>query len=269
MLLENPIVFKSKKPSTLAPVVILHGLLGRARNMRSVAEGLSEIADVYAFDLRGHGDSDHGGDILIYEMATDVVQTCKSLGLEKVNLLGHSLGGKIAMAICLSDLSKELKVENIIVADIAPAPSRHGNGELLDSLLTNPLPDFERSSQATTYVENIVKNRDLAAWLAQNIIPGSPAKWSCDMKAIRAGIEAMDMWPIDDTTHIKEDSCWPGRALFIHGGNSGYVGDPEKEAIKKYFPQAEIKTLENTGHWLHIEQRQLFLNTVKGFLESR
>jgi pimeloyl-ACP methyl ester carboxylesterase len=244
------------------PVVLLHGLFGQARNFGALQKSLAATGKrVIALDLRNHGDSPHAADTGYAAMAADVVETLAALGALPCRLLGHSMGGKVAMRLALD---APAHVARLIVADIAPRAYSHGNRDLAQAMLALPLAPGMTRAEAGAALAEAVPDAAIRSFLLLNLrlggdrLPG----WRIGLAELAAGMAAIEGW---------EDGGAPydGPALFVSGGRSGYVPAAARGGIRALFPAAEFAVLPEAGHWLHAEDPAGFLGAILPFLEAR
>jgi esterase len=244
------------------PVVLLHGLFGSARNVGALQKSLAATGKrVIALDLRNHGDSPHAADTGYAAMAADVVETLAALDALPCRLLGHSMGGKVAMRLALDTPAH---VERLIVADIAPVAYRHGNRELVQAMMALPLaPGMTRAGAGAALAE-AVPDPAIRSFLLLNLRLGGdqPPGWRIGLPALAAGMAAIEGW---------EDggSPYEGPVLFVSGGRSGYVPVSSRDGIRALFLRAEFAVLPEAGHWLHAEDPAGFLAAILPFLDAR
>jgi esterase len=243
------------------PIVLLHGLFGASRNLHSLQKALAADGHrVLALDLRNHGDSPHAAGMSYGEMAADVRETLGAMDALPCALLGHSMGGKVAMRLALDQPGL---VSRLVVADIAPRGYRHGNREIAAAMLALPLHPGMTRAEA---------NRALADGVAD------PATRSFLLLSLRLGGEAMPAWRIGLAEIAAEMATiegwengappYPGPSLFISGARSTYVSETDQDAIRALFPAAQFAVLPNAGHWLHAEDPAGFLGAVEPFLKA-
>ncbi|HEY5739033.1 MAG TPA: alpha/beta fold hydrolase [Gammaproteobacteria bacterium] len=241
------------------PLLILHGLFGSGRNWQSHARRLAEFFDVVTIDLRNHGQSFHADEMDYSLMAADVERLIGDLDLGACNLLGHSMGGKVAMALALESPQT---VARLVVADIAPVIYRHDHDELVDAALGLAVDAIGARADADRELQSAVPDPGLRAFLLQNLVrDGDNWRWRVNWRAIQRNmrqltgfVELADDWHVDVP------------ALFIRGAKSDYVGAAEIEQIERHFGNAEIATVDDAGHWLHAERPQAFIERVLEFL---
>lgn len=241
------------------PLVILHGLFGSGKNWQSLGRQFGQHYQVVNVDLRNHGQSFHDETMTYPAMADDVIELLDSLSLERVRLLGHSMGGKVAMMLTAMH---PLRVDGLIVADIAPVVYEHAHDALIAPIVALPLDTLESREQADALLQSAIPDAQLRAFLLQNLAREDGGwrwrvNWPVIQHAMRqlTGFDGLEIdWRIDTPT------------LVVRGANSDYVGAAEIEIIKQHIPSAQIDTLSNAGHWLHAEQPAAFQQRVLDFL---
>ncbi|MDX1595243.1 MAG: alpha/beta fold hydrolase [Gammaproteobacteria bacterium] len=241
------------------PLVLLHGLFGSNENLGSIARALAGDFEVTALDLRNHGRSPHGRDMDFASLAGDVADTLDALELERVALLGHSLGGKTAMELALSDPGR---VERLLVVDIAPVAYDRRHDEELDALLSLELDALGSRSDADRALAERVPNPAIRQFLLKNLARGDDGfEWRIPLEVIR------DAYP-DIAAAPPSFGPYEGPTLFVRGGGSDYVPDDAEPAIRERFPEARIETIPGAAHWVHVEAPEQFVGIVREFLEG-
>lgn len=239
-------------------VVLLHGVFGRARNLGVLQRALSPYFNTVALDLRSHGASEHGP--LTYpDMARDVLETLDDLNISSACFVGHSMGGKVSMTLSLLAPNR---VEQLLVADTAPAPMHHGQNALAQKLVSLTLPDLENRAAIRTFLNPITEDPAVTELIGQNIEPGAPARWLIGIEDIAHSFPIIEDWPTG-----LPNARWNGPTLFIRGGNSPYIQPKHHGLIHHLFPRAHIRTIPNTHHWLHAEEPERFNEIMLGFLQ--
>jgi pimeloyl-ACP methyl ester carboxylesterase len=240
------------------PLIILHGLFGSHRNWLPVSKQLSMDFSVYTLDLRNHGDSPHS-DVFGYEvMAEDLKTFMVGNGIEKAIVLGHSLGGQVAMSFAVAYPEK---VSKLIVVETAPGTL---NGEdhkaIIEALIELDLHKYERHSQILQALEPAIPSVDLRHFLIMNIARDANRRfyWKINLNSIWAGYDALR-----SGLYLKRP--FPGPTLFIRGDRSNHISSSDRAAIRKHFPQAELKTVGGAGHWVHSDAPETFLRYVIDF----
>jgi pimeloyl-ACP methyl ester carboxylesterase len=240
------------------PLLLLHGLFGAAKNLGVIARGLATQARVISLDLRNHGESAHEAGMGYATMAADVAETAASLGITAALLVGHSMGGKTAMALALTrpDL-----VEKLVVMDIAPVAYNHGNGAYVAAMQAVPLSPGLTRHAADAALAAAIPEAPLRSFLLNNLVLGPNPHWRVALSEIGAAMPDILGWqdPPGATPYT-------GAALFLRGGASDYVPHSAFETILARFPAARIESLAGAGHWLHAEQPANVIAALKEFL---
>ncbi|HVS15517.1 MAG TPA: alpha/beta fold hydrolase [Thermoanaerobaculia bacterium] len=236
-----------------SPLVILHGLYGSSRNWVTVGRALADRFHVLAADLRNHGQSPHRADMRYPALVADVLAALDRLGLERTELMGHSLGGKVAMALACRAGER---VRRLYVLDIAPreyAP----DAALLDALLAVDLTGVERRGEVDERLADAIPDRELRMFLLTNLVrAGGRYTWQIDLRALRDAVPDIRANP------LRADDRFAGPTLFLAGGRSGYVTADDRPAIERHFPRARLAWLEGVGHNVHTEGGDAFVRAV-------
>jgi len=240
-------------------MVILHGLFGSGRNWQSHARQLAEHFQVFSVDLRNHGESFHANEMNYPAMAEDVAQLLRGLELSDCYMLGHSMGGKVAMMLAQQNPAL---VKRMIVADIAPVDYFHHYDDLINPILALPLERIESRAQADQLLRQNVPEDQLRAFLLQNLVrEASGWRWRVNWEVIQRDME----W-LTGFGDLPQDWCIDLPTLFLRGEKSDYIGETEVGAIQQHFRNHRIETIEAAGHWLHAEKPELFNRLVTDFL---
>jgi len=249
------------------PLFILHGLFGLSDNWASVGKILCEHFEVYLIDLRNHGSSPHSDEWTYSAMANDVHELTQQLN-NPITLLGHSMGGKVAMQF--ASMYPE-KLEKLIVVDMAPKDYPVKDRSLIDNLLAMDLEKIKSRKKADENISSFVKESSTKQLLSKNLYWNEEQKltWRFNLKDISKNVST-----IGKTFSVKNallnDGVGQGiqvPALFIKGEKSNYILDLDIPAIKKIFPNSEFKTIEGAGHWVHADKPKEFAETVMEYLD--
>jgi esterase len=242
-------------------VVLLHGLLGLGSNLGAIARALAQQARVISPDLRNHGQSFRAPGMQYRELAADLARTLDALGVERAALLGHSMGGKLAMQFALD---YPQRCERLLVADIAPVAYAAHHGPVFDALEAIALcPEADRRETARLLEERL-RNPALVSLLLmhrERVADGSWA-WRLGLREIIEGYPAILAPPASGSSGDR----WDGPALFLRGERSDYVQPVHQSAILGLFPRAVTETLSGAGHWLHAEAPDRFIPRACAFL---
>jgi len=240
-------------------LIILHGLFGSARNWHGIAKQLEERYTVYTLDLRNHGNSPHADAMDYVAMSADVQDFMQQQGIASAIVLGHSMGGKVAMELALSNVDK---VSKLIVVDIAPVTYQHNFDDVLLGLYHVPLDEVSSRKDADTYLAEKIKDLGLRQFLLQNLVVNTAGgyQWRVNLASIEEGMpDIMGFSPRGDRTYS-------GKTQFIKGGKSTYLASRYQETVVGMFPNMEFETIEQSGHWPHIESPKEFIDVLGGFL---
>jgi esterase len=239
-------------------MVVLHGLFGAARNWSGLARRLGETLEVHALDLRNHGDSPWDDRMDYPAMAADVLAYMDAQGLERPILVGHSMGGKAAMCLALSHPER---IGPLVVADIAPVSYDNGREAFIAAMRAVPLSGLARRAEAEAHLREAVPDPGIRMFLMQNLVedPAGGYRWRLNLPVLDRCMDQISGFP---------DLAGPfdGPCLFIRGDRSDYIQDGHRSAITARFPRARVATLKDAGHWLHSEQPEAFLATLRAFL---
>lgn len=240
------------------PLVVLHGLLGSHQNLLPVCRPLAARFRVFAVDLRNHGRSPHRELMDYAAMAEDVDRFLQAHGLAAAHVLGHSMGGKTAMQLALHHPQR---VDRLVVADMSPRAAGPRFAKLLHALRALPVVDFRSRNDADAALAPAVPDEAVRQFLLKNLVPDERGgyRWRAHLEGIAANY---------DRLREAVDSAIPftGPALFLRGGKSDYIGPDDVPEIHRLFPSAEIVTLPEAGHWVHVDAPAAFAQAVLEFL---
>mmetsp|Transcript_14192 Transcript_14192/g.44762 ORF Transcript_14192/g.44762 Transcript_14192/m.44762 type:complete len:306 (+) Transcript_14192:38-955(+) len=259
-----------ERPPVAAPLVILHGLLGQGRNFRSwaaaLAPALSHPRRVISVDLVNHGDSFSRPTMGYREMAADVVATLDALEIERATLLGHSMGGKVAM---MAALEAAARVDRLCVFDMAPARYSTADGsqwrtnrQLIEALAALDLTTLPDRRAADAQLAQAVLDPNIRAFALSNLYSrDGRLAWKCDLHAIIANLDVLASW--DPPEHLAYD----GPTLFLAGANSRYIRSVHLSDIEHAFPNFTLRTIKDAGHWIHAEAPKATVDCTRQFLD--
>ena len=240
------------------PLIVLHGLFGSLDNWQTIARALAGDFQVFTVDLRNHGGSPHSASHSYGDMAADIMAFCEDHRLLRPLILGHSMGGKVAMQFALSFPER---VDRMVIADIGPGKKVGSHDTVLKALGKIDPGKLNRRAEAERMLLGDLKDKNLCLFLLKNLKrkPGGGYRWQMNLDALARNYPNIQ----------KELSAPPysGPVLFIRGENSDYVPDSAKPHIRKLFPQARFETVPRAGHWLHWENPEVFLFLTRAFLK--
>ena len=246
--------------SSRTPVLLLHGLFGSSANWHGIAKHLAQERPVVSMDLRNHGRSPWDASMGYKEMAADLGALLDSIGVERAVLVGHSMGGKAAMWLALTQPDR---VEAVVVADIAPVTYPGRFETIVDALSRLELDGLGSRREAETRLEDRLPDPAVRAYLLQNLIKeGDGWRWRVNLASLSRSIDQLMSFPRADGRQ------YPGPALFVYGTDSDYVTGTQLGAIRMLFPLARLRAVSNAGHWVYADQPDAFVRAVKGFLRD-
>jgi pimeloyl-ACP methyl ester carboxylesterase len=238
-------------PSGKPPVLIAHGLFGSARNWGVIAKRLSDCREVIAVDMRNHGASPWHSTHSYLDLATDLAAVLD----RPSDVIGHSMGGKAAMALALTQPEK---LRALIVADIAPVGYAHSQMGPLAAMRGVDLSRVETRSDAAAQMEQL--DEGTRAFLLQSL-DLKERKWRLNLKVLEAEMQNIVGFP-------SLSGEFRNPTLFLSGGESDYVTRAHRETIKPLFPNARFARIPGAGHWLHADKPREFELAVRAFLDS-
>ncbi|MGR8931962.1 MAG: alpha/beta fold hydrolase [Gammaproteobacteria bacterium] len=243
--------------SSDCPVIILHGFLASSRNWRTVAKRLGESHHVYVLDMRNHGASPHHQRMDYPIMAHDLIEFLNTRGLQTAHLLGHSMGGKVAMCAALSYPER---VESLVIADIAPVNYQHSFDPMIQALRRLPLKDLSSRKEAELFLAEAIPDLGFRQFLLQNLLlKEGEYYWRVNLDIIQKTAHHIVGFP-DELVQPFAD-----KALFVVGQHSDYV---RSESVLKLFPNADIVEIKGAGHWLYVQAPDEFCKVVEDWLTS-
>ena len=242
------------------PLLILHGLLGMGDNWITLGRQYAEQGfEVHLIDQRNHGQSFHDEEMSYEALTGDLYKYVKVHQIESFDLLGHSLGGKTAMFFALQ--YPEL-LHKLIVVDIAPKyypPHHHFIFDTIDKI---DLSRFKTRREVEKFVLQYIDSQAIVKFILKNLGRNQVGsfKWKANMPVLAASLEELG-----EALPPLQESQVP--ALFIKGAKSPYILPNDFSQIKAHFPNAEIITIPNSGHWVHAEQPIVFFEKTLAFLK--
>lgn len=253
-----------RKYGTGKPIIILHGLFGQSDNWQTQAKILSERGfEIYTVDQRNHGLSPHDDEFNYKVMSADLHELINDLELNKVIVIGHSMGGKTALQFAVDHPEK---INKLIVADIAPKFYPPHHQQVLEALQAIDFSIFKTRRVAEEILSKYITDTGTKQFLLKNIYwkTDTQLDWRFNINAIIKNIDAVGAEIEFPRVYSQNDFS----TLFIRGENSDYILDSDIPDIRNFFPDAEFITIEGAGHWLHAEKPNEFLKEVIRFIEN-
>lgn len=251
--------------ATLPAIVFLHGLFGSKTNFNSIAKVMAQRTGrrVLTVDARNHGSSPHSPDASYEAMSQDLQGLLPQLGLVPCVLVGHSMGGKTAMLLALQ---RPDVVERLAVIDISPVGTTPVSDlrDIITVMKSVDVPEKVTLSQARKLVDkqlsSVVKDPGVRAFLLTNLAEvNGGISWRVNLDILAQHLDKISTFP-------QQLGSYLGPTLFLCGGNSTYVQPSHHSGIRRLFPQAQIQTVSDAGHWVHGDKPQDFIDAVSNFL---
>ena len=238
------------------PLVILHGLLGSSRNWQTAGKDLAQWFHVFALDLRNHGASPHADEMTYDTMIDDVLAWMDARSLSRVSMLGHSMGGKVAMRLACRHGER---VERLVIVDIAPKDYRWAAHRAEFAAMNElQLEHLQSRAEAELRFEARVDDWAMRKFLTTNLerTAGGGWKWMVNLPVLTAALPELEK------NSVGEGDRFDGPVLFVVGERSNYVQREDWEAARRYFPQADFRVVKGSGHNPHMETREEFVRIV-------
>lgn len=245
------------------PIVILHGLFGTLDNWQTIAKGLSENYTVFTLDLRNHGRSPHVEGVFNYEiMAEDVAEFMQKNWLHEARVVGHSMGGKVAMQLALNNPDF---VKKLAVIDIAPKAYPGGHEAIFAALFSLDLATLtDRKVAEMLLMDKLGNDAGTVQFLLKNLSrrpenEGGGFEWKVNLPVLFENYSEI-------MKGIESDFPFEKETIFIRGGNSDYIKDADFQQLMTIFPKATLETVEGAGHWVHAEKPKELFEILNTFL---
>jgi esterase len=245
-------------------VAFLHGLFGQGKNWATIAKGLADSCRVLLIDLPNHGRSGWTDHFSYPEMADQIGELLAAGSADPVNLVGHSMGGKVAMLVALS---RPQLVERLCVVDVSPVdyPSRSSFASYVTGMRSLDLDELPDRATADAALQPYERDPAIRSFLLQNLrrgkAPGDhPWRWRLNLGLLSDALDQVGGWPEVDAAPYE------GPVLWVAGANSDYVRPEYAPRMRALFPRVRQVTVKNAGHWVHSEQPQVFTAILRRFL---
>lgn len=241
------------------PLLILHGFLGMSDNWKTIGQQFATDGfQVHLLDLRNHGRSFHSDEFSYELMAKDVFEYCMANHLEKISVLGHSMGGKTAM---LFAVRYPEMIDKLIVADIGPKFYPQHHQTILEGLNAVDFSLKPSRNEVETILSQFISDFGTRQFLLKSLYWQEPGQL-----AFRFNLAVFNQKIEEIGKPLAVNAVFEAPTLFIRGGNSNYILDDDFQNMKHHFPNSTIETIPNTGHWLHAENPVLFYKLAIRFL---
>ena len=249
----------AKVEGTGKPMLIIHGYLGMSDNWKTLGSRYAETGyEVHLLDMRNHGRSFHSSEFHYEVMAQDVIDYATANQLENITLMGHSMGGKIAMKVAAK---RPFLIEKLIIADISPRRYAPHHQDIMAALNAVDFSTNPSRAEVQKTMELYISEPSVVQFLMKNVYRVTPQQlgFRFNLAAFNESQEAIG-------EPLSEDEVFEKPTLFIKGENSGYIREKDSDLIKKHFPNSKIETILGAGHWLHAEKPQEYFEKTLVFL---
>lgn len=254
MLLHAKVIGEGK------PLFILHGFLGSGDNWKTFAKKWSQSGrSIHLLDARNHGKSFHSDQWDYPTMANDVIAYADHNQIDQFEVLGHSMGGKTAMFLATAYPER---VQKAVIADIVPKSYPHQHTEILDALYELDQQHFEQRKEAEDFLEPRFESLQLRYFLLKNL-----ERTADNVLRIRCNISRFREDQSTVTHGLEPEMRSELDILFIRGLDSGYISDQDLPLIAHHFPNYQMVSIADAGHWLHAEQPEAFDAAVSRFFD--
>lgn len=237
-------------------IFVIHGLFGSLSNLAGLTTALQKCHRVISVDLRNHGNSPHMHSMSYQEMANDIFKLAEHLNIEKFSIIGHSMGGKVAM-ICA--LQQPQRINKLVIVDIAPIAYANKHQHIFKGLQALTDAEIKDRKSADLLLSHYLQTTEIRQFLLKSLQKnGEKYQLKFNLSAIMANYDSIRGWPAVNNIYNKE-------ILFIKGADSDYIRPENETEILRLFPKAKAKVIANTGHWLHTEKPKTFNRLVAQF----
>jgi len=243
------------------PLFILHGLFGSSDNWQTLSKSFAEFFTVYLIDARNHGRSPHSNEFSYALMSDDLLELMADEGLEKIILLGHSMGGKTAMQFAVSHPHK---VEKMIIVDIGPKKYPATNQFVVDALDTFDPQNLSSRKEAEVLLAKYIPEESVKQFLLKNLYWNENQKlqWRFNYQSLKENLKA-----VGEVTPMPPNPI-DIPVLFLKGEKSDYIFLADIKLMQAMFPQAQLQVIPNAGHWVHADKPKEFVEAVLKFLNG-
>ncbi len=240
------------------PLLIMHGVFGSSDNWQTLGKIFAHKFKVYLIDLRNHGNSPHNNEFSYEAMAKDVLELMADEHISYAHILGHSMGGKVAMQLATQHPKK---IDKLIVVDIAPKYYPPHHQQIFDGFHSVNLEKLANRKDADKQMAAVITNVGIRQFILKNLIRKKDGffGWKLHVHAIEKAVKKL-------SEGLERDTTFDGHTLFIAGGNSDYISENDHPLIKNHFPKAIISSVEGASHWVHADKPDELSKMVIQFL---
>jgi len=242
------------------PLLILHGFLGMSDNWKTLGTKYAEAGfQVHLLDLRNHGRSFHSDEFTYEAMVQDVYDYCRENNLTNIDLIGHSMGGKVGMFFAKAHPEM---LHKLVVADIAPRYYSPHHEDIMAALHAVDFTKKPSRTEVDTTMQKYVPDFGTRQFLMKNLYWQTP-----EQLAFRFNFPVLDKEYDNIGKAIEQNMVYEKPTLFLRGANSNYISETDIADIRHHFPNAQVITIPNAGHWLHAENPTTFYEETISFLK--
>lgn len=241
-------------------LVIIHGFLGMGDNWKSLGKKWADNGFcVHLLDMRNHGRSFHDDEFNYQVMTDDVINYLIHQKVDSCCIIGHSMGGKVAMQL---STEKPGIIEKLVVVDIAPKFYARHHDYILEGLAILENNQLESRSKADELLSEKINEKGIRQFLLKNLFRDENNRLilRLNLKAISKNLDEIGKG-------LPDNAQFSGSTLFIRGEKSTYIKTTDQKIIQNHFPNAGLKTIKNAGHWVHAEQPTVFFKAVNDYLK--
>lgn len=240
------------------PIIILHGLFGTLDNWQTIAKKLAEEYMVFIVDQRNHGKSPHSDEFSYQVMANDLKEFMFQQHIYEATIIGHSMGGKVAMRFALDNPDM---VTKLIVVDIAPKKYKGGHQMIFEAMFELDLNTLTDRKSIDEALKIKIPEDGVRLFLMKNLARQKEGgyRWKMNLSVLYREYQEI-------LSNIESDEVYDESVLFIRGENSKYIQDEDVLDIQEHFPLMQLETVSNAGHWVHAENPKEFLDKVRIYL---
>lgn len=240
-------------------VVLMHGLFGAGNNLGALSRTLADRYRVYSLDLPDHGRSTWLDNLSLEQLAASVREWMAGQGLDRVALVGHSLGGKVGMELALAAPER---VSALVVADIAPVDYPPHHDAVFAALEAVARGKCQSRAEAAQIMSLHLEEEGVVQFLLMSLARGDDGcyRWRFNLEGIKRNYGALRTAP-------AAGRRYQGPVMFVKGGDSDYILPEHRSEVLRRFPAAQMKVMPGCGHWLHAQEPALFNGIVGRFLD--
>lgn len=250
-----------EEQSSSPAVILIHGMFGSRSNLGVLARSLVVDHRVISVDLRNHGDSPHESLMDLPSMAADIVELMDDLGLARATLIGHSLGGKVAMQVALNNPDR---VSDLVVIDIAPVTYAARQDAALDALNLLAESSITSRRDADALISDHIAEASVRSFLLKNLARNPEGEFR-----LKLNLTSVNENYASTLVSAPTGQAYGGPTLFLKGELSAYIQEKHRPVIKQLFPHSQLEVVADTAHWLHAEKSETVNALIRAFIETK